>query len=60
MNEIEYIPWISAIGRFDYYIDMLDATEIFGEFTSYLITLIEKIYFKLTWNVNPNDTWLEK
>jgi hypothetical protein len=39
---------------------MLDATEIFGEFTSYLITLIEKIYFKLTWNVNPNDTWLEK
>ena len=60
LNEIEYLPWMSLISRIDYYIDMLDKTDIYGEFKSYLLELISPIYFKLSWNDNPNDTWLER
>lgn len=59
-NEVEYLPWVATISRLDYYIDMLDTTDLYGQFKTYLLELIKPVYFKLTWNDDPNDTWLEK
>lgn len=59
-NEFELLPWDTAINRLNFYINMLETTEIYGEFNKYLLELIEPVYIKLTWNSSPNEGWLDR
>ena len=54
------MPWVAAINRLGFYIDLLDTTELHGQLKNYLQDLIQPIYFKITWDDAPNDSWLEK
>ena len=40
--------------------DLLDTTELYSRLKNYLQELIHPIYFKLTWDDAPSDSWLEK
>jgi hypothetical protein len=57
-NENEYLVWSVCLSRIQLYIDLLESTELYGQFKSYLLKLIEPVYARLTWNDRPNDKWL--
>ena len=59
-NEDEYLPWSTFINRVSFYIDMLESTEIYGDFENYLLELVTPIYTKLTWSNQEKDSWLTK
>jgi hypothetical protein len=54
------LPWIATINRLGFYMDLLDTTELYSRLKNYLQELIHPIYFKLTWDDAPSDSWLEK
>jgi hypothetical protein len=59
-NEGEYIPWSAFISRISFYIDMLESSDFYGEFESYIRELVRPIYEKLTWDNSPIDSWLTR
>jgi len=60
-NEFEYLPWNTFIKRLNYYIDMIESTEIYGDFNNYILELVKPIYDTLTWeNDIKSDTWLKR
>jgi hypothetical protein len=59
-KENEYLPWNTFINRVSFYIDMLESTEIYGDFENYLLDLVQPIYKKLTWINQENDSWLTR
>lgn len=59
-NENEYLPWNTFINRVSFYIDMLESTEIYGEFENYLLDLVKPVYRKLSWINEETDSWLTK
>lgn len=59
-DEGEYLPWITAINRLRFVIDMLESTSVYSKFQSYLIDLITPIYTKLGWEQKASDSWLER
>ena len=59
-EEVEYLPWMTALSRLTYTIDMLEATSVFAKFQKYLIDLITPIYNKLGWDEKKSDSWLDR
>ena len=60
VNETEYVPWLTAIKHFLSILNIINESEIFGEFNNFLIRLVENIYKLLGWTEKPSDTWLDK
>lgn len=60
MSKVEYLPWRTGINRLSYLIDMLESTSAFGKFEKYLVKLVEPIYYKLGWQEQDDDSWLDK
>lgn len=58
--EDEFLPWNVLLDRFQFFIDLIEATEIYGNLREYLIELVKPLYLKLTWNENENDSWLNR
>ncbi len=49
-KELDYLPWNVLINsRVSYFFDMLESTEYFGEFRSYVAGLITPYYSKVGW-----------
>ena len=59
-SDFELLPWDTAINRLAFYINMLETTEIYGDFNKYLLDLVEPVYSKITWLHNANDSWLDR
>jgi hypothetical protein len=61
-NEFEYLPWNTFIKRLNYYIDMIESTEIYGDFNNYILELVKPIYDTLKWENDDTkiDTWLNR
>ena len=59
-NEREYLPWLIAIKHFTSILNILDESEIYGEFNSFLIKIVDNVYKALGWNEKPSDTWLDR
>lgn len=60
-NEFEYLPWNTFIKRLNYYIDMIESTEIYGDFNDYILKLVKPIYDELKWETDlTNDSWLKR
>jgi hypothetical protein len=53
-------PGTHLLNRVSFYIDMLESTEIYGDFENYLLDLVQPIYKKLTWINQENDSWLTR
>ncbi len=50
-KEIDYLPWNTLINnRINFFIDMLESTEFYGDFKAFLARLVEAYYKKLGWN----------
>ena len=60
VNETEFLPWLTAIKHFLSILNIINESEIYGEFNSFLIQLVDKIYKSLGWIDKPSDTWLDK
>jgi hypothetical protein len=54
------MPWDAALYGFEWMINMLDFTEIYGDIINYVVQLIMPLYEKLTWEDNPSDKWLDR
>lgn len=49
-QEDDYLPWNTLINnRISFYINMLESTELYGEFKSYLSSLMLQYYQKIGW-----------
>ncbi|CAF0929907.1 unnamed protein product, partial [Brachionus calyciflorus] len=59
-KETEYIPWYLFQLKLSFYFDMVESSEIYGEFRSYILKLIEPIYKKIGWLDTNEDSWLNK
>ena len=60
INENEYLPWNTFINRISFYVNMLDTTELYQDFESYLLDLVKPTYFQLTWANRESDSWVTK
>jgi len=58
-NEVEYVPWASALNGLAYLNTMLKRSAAYGEFKRYMLKLIDPIYAKLGFNPKPEDTHLD-
>ena len=60
-GEFEYLPWNTFIKRLNFYIDMVESTQIYGDFNSYLLDLVKPIYNEIKWSENvTSDSWLKR
>jgi hypothetical protein len=61
-REMDYLPWNSLVNnRAQFYINMLETTEHFGEFKTYMVKLIDPYYKKLGWNENDEKfEWVDR
>ena len=59
-NENEYLPWSTFVSGLNFYIDMLGSTDSYGDFVSFISSVIQPIYDKLTWSSSDHDSWLDK
>ncbi len=60
-KEFEYLPWNTFIKRLNYYVDMIESTEIYGDFNNYLIEIVKPVYDDLKWESDMNnDSWLKR
>ena len=59
-KDFEFLTWDTAISRLGYHLNMLEASEIFGQLKVFLLELIEPVYNKLTWTSAPADSWLDR
>ena len=48
------------INRLSYYVDMIESTEIYGNFNNYLLNLVEPIYLDIKWEDDKSDSWLKR
>jgi len=58
-NELEYIPWASALTGLSYINRMLKRTPAYGAFKKYMLKIIDPIYTKLGFNAKPEDSHLD-
>jgi hypothetical protein len=58
--EDEYLPWSVLLDRLQFFIDLIEATEVYGNLRDYLIELIKPLYLKLTWSSSQNESWLNR
>eukprot|EP00092_Neocalanus_flemingeri_P064412 GFUD01078167.1.p1 GENE.GFUD01078167.1~~GFUD01078167.1.p1 ORF type:complete len:930 (-),score=265.24 GFUD01078167.1:347-3136(-) len=58
-NEVEYVPWDSALTGLSYINKMFTRTPAYGDFKRYMLKLIDPIYTKLGFNARPEDTHLD-
>jgi len=58
-SETEYIPWAAALTGFRYLEEMLKRTSAYGDFKTYMRTLIDPLYKRLTYQMQPNDENLD-
>ncbi len=60
-TEREYLPWNTFIKRVNYLVDMLEMSDTYGLFNTYLLELVKPIYDELTWSEsNEGDSWLKR
>ena len=59
-EEVEYLPWLTAINRLRFTTDMLESTNLYAQFQNYLIDLITPVYNKLGWEEKKTDSWLDR
>ena len=59
-KEREYLPWSLFIKNLDFYHDMISTTEINGDFSNFLLDLVEPIYLSLKWDDHKNEPWLKR
>lgn len=57
-EENDYLPWYSLFQKLNFFFDMLESTEIYGEFRVYMLKLVVPLYTKLGWRDQPSDFWL--
>ena len=59
-NDLQLLTWDTAINRLQFYLNMLETTEIYGDLNKYLLDLVEPIYKKLGWiESSTGDDWLQ-
>ena len=59
-TETEYLPWDVLLSRLGFFINLFEATEIYGNLREFLIELVKPIYKKLTWSDSQTDSWLDR
>lgn len=60
VNETEYLPFETAQRQLWHILTLLDESEIYGSFSSYILKLINPLYRELGWNTSLSDTWLDR
>lgn len=58
-KEESFVPWDVAVSKLKSIRNLLYYTPIYPQFKSYVVELIDEVYTKVDWNVNP-DEHLEK
>ena len=58
-KENEYIPWEAALSGLQYLDVMLKQTTAYGDFKRYMRTLIDPLYYKIGYQMQPTDEHLD-
>ena len=59
-EETSYLPLLAFTSRIRFYIDMLESTDLYGQFESFVHNLVEPIYERFGWTEKPDEEWLDK
>jgi hypothetical protein len=59
-QETDELVWLGFLNRVSFFYNMFVTTSTYGEFQSYMSSLVKAFYNKLAWEEKSSDTWIER
>ena len=60
VKETEYVPWLVAIERIRYILDMLESSDYYQSLLDYLLRLVKPIYNRVGWTEKKEESKKER
>jgi aminopeptidase N len=60
-RETEHLPWKTFLNQINFYLELFESTDAYGDLEFFLRNLITPIYNKLGWKSDKNvDSWSDR